>query len=83
MKILINNDLDKLIQAMSIYYTKFNKKKCSKCGIVQGIKHKGFSKYYCEHITKKVDRHFLKIKLKLFQDIMSSVPIGKEKSNGR
>ena len=47
--------IDKLVYDNLIFTKSFNGIKCNRCGVIQGLPNKGFKRYYCEHITKRID----------------------------
>ena len=47
--------IDNLLYNNLIFTKSFDGFKCRKCGIIQGLPNKGFKRYYCEHITKRID----------------------------
>jgi len=58
-------DLDNLISNRFKMIFSHDGEKCVKCGVVQGKPLKGFRKYYCEHLSKKVDKKLKKEKEKI------------------
>lgn len=52
----IKDDLRDLVYENLEVLSKYEGKECSRCGLVQGQPHKGWRKFYCNHITKAVDR---------------------------
>ena len=46
---------------------------CKKCDIVQGEALNGFKKFYCEHLTNKIDRLLLPEKKEITEKIMLSL----------
>lgn len=68
----IEKEMNKLIIDMLIEYNRYNGKICKKCGVVHGKPLKGFKKYYCEHLTKKIDRQFRKENEKISNKIVSN-----------
>ena len=59
-RIRIENELDNII----ITHLKLTNESsgiiCKKCGIIQGKSFKGFNRYYCRHLTKKIDNELKK-----------------------
>lgn len=55
-----NRKCDALIQIQLLMCIIYDGTKCKICGVIQGEPKKGFEKYYCEHLTKNLDRRFLK-----------------------
>lgn len=55
-RIGIDNELDNIILRHLKLTYESNGIVCKKCGIIQGEPFKGFSKYYCEHLTKRIDK---------------------------
>ncbi|MFH1972788.1 MAG: hypothetical protein ABIJ18_04905 [archaeon] len=53
----LNLETDSIIYEYFYILSKYEKKKCQTCGIIQGEPLKGFKKYYCKHITSKVDEN--------------------------
>jgi hypothetical protein len=72
-KIGIEEDLDKTLFFHLILTIKHNGEICKKCGIIQGQQFKGFRKYYCEHLTKKIDQKLKKQKESVTMKIMDFV----------
>ena len=59
-RIRIDEELDKvIIKHMKLTYGS-NGTICNKCGIIQGESLKGFKRYYCDHLTKKIDKKLKK-----------------------
>lgn len=51
----INTEIDKIIDESLILFKSQDGQKCLKCGVIQGNSSKGFTKYYCKHLTFKID----------------------------
>jgi len=58
-------DLDNLITNRFKMIISHDGEKCVKCGVVQGKPLKGFRKYYCEHLSNKIDKKLKKEKEKI------------------
>ena len=69
-KLKIDNKLDILIAIDLLWCKLFDGWTCEKCGIVQGESRKGWNKYYCEHITKSIDRKLFPIKKRLTREVL-------------
>lgn len=63
----INSRLDKLIIVDLMISSIYDGLKCKKCGIIQGTAQKGVDKYYCEHLSEKVDKILKPISKELVQ----------------
>lgn len=64
--------LDKLIAVDVMMSSIYDGLKCKKCGIVQGTAHKGVDKYYCEHLSEKIDKILNPITEELFYQTLVS-----------
>lgn len=68
----LRNKMDALLVMEFAMYRILDNTKCEKCGEIQGIPKKGFKKYYCECIGKKVDRKFAKEKKIVTQELFAT-----------
>jgi hypothetical protein len=59
-KVRIEEELDKNVLKHMELTIKHNGKKCNICGVIQGKSNKGFKRFYCEHLTKKIDKKIKK-----------------------
>ena len=75
----IEEELDKLIVSHIKLTVEHEGKICKTCGIIQGKTSKGFEKYYCEHLTKKIDKKLKKenklITMKIIDSMYQNVGI--------
>ena len=79
----IENKLDKMIAIEILYSELFDGWACEVCGIILGEERKGVKKYYCEHLTKKVDKLFNPINKKITREAMfSTLQDGKGEKDG-
>lgn len=46
-----------IVLKMELHHT-YDGTACKTCGVVQGTPHKGWNRYYCKHLTDKIDRAF-------------------------
>lgn len=67
----LDNELDNLIVKWLIIAKNYDGKTCKKCGSLQGSRFRGVDKYYCEHITKLIDKKLKKEKEKITMEIFS------------
>lgn len=61
----LNNELDLIIKKSLTTYKESDGKVCLICGIKQGYSQNGFKKYYCTHLTNKIDNKLKKEKEKV------------------
>ena len=59
-RVRIEEELDRIIHLHLKLTIESNGEICKKCGIIQGESFKGFSHYYCEHLTKEIDKRLKK-----------------------
>jgi len=71
------NELDNLIIKELKFSLEYDGLTCKKCGSVQGTAQKGVKKYYCEHISARIDKKLKKeseeITQRAFLFMLSSV----------
>lgn len=65
--------MDKLVRDSIIFTRSFDGKKCKICGFVQGFPHRGFDRYYCKHITKRVDDYLKEEKERITHKLLELV----------
>lgn len=65
----INNELDNIFIISLFLYNKHNGEKCSSCGIIQGKPHKGWERYYCEHLEREINKKLKEKKEKITKKI--------------
>ena len=58
-------DLDNLIIKRFKIAFSHDGEKCARCGVIQGQPLKGFKKYYCKHLSNKIDKKLKKEKEKI------------------
>lgn len=85
-KIIIHNssqgELERELDSSNILYlwvsALFKDIKCPICGVIQGKPYKGFQRFFCKHITKRIDDFMKPINKKLVQDILKNVVVDRE-----
>ena len=61
-KVRLKQELDELVITNLRLTENEEGNKCKVCGITQGQPLKGFEKYYCQHLTDRIDRKLKKQK---------------------
>lgn len=52
----MNDELDELITKRFKLIQSFDGQVCKKCRVIEGKPLKGFRKYYCKHLSRRIDR---------------------------
>ena len=67
----IEESIDLLRQDHAILTLKSKGTKCSKCGILQGSKYKGFDPYYCNHLSHSIDKKLRVKNKKVLRELLN------------
>lgn len=65
----LNNELDLLLEQERKMSLEYYGKICKKCGVKQGLENKGVKKYYCGHISARIDQRLKKESKKIFKKV--------------
>ena len=72
-RLKVEYDLNNIIKEHFSILSENEDKVCKRCGVIQGKPNKGFDKYYCRHLTKKIDNKLKKEKEEICENLIHSL----------
>lgn len=65
----LNRELDVLLEKEREISLEYKGQICKKCKVIQGTPNKGIEKYYCGHISARIDQRLKKESKKIFNKV--------------
>lgn len=72
-RLKVEQDLNNVIKEHFFMLSEHENQVCKKCGVIQGRPNKGFNKYYCRHLTEKIDNKLKKEKERICENLIHSL----------